>query len=103
MSYGYTVIEQVPGGSRVKLHGISQIVYQIVSAVMLWWSNYFRTGLSWCGKCNGLCWEEEGAYQAVLDSCWEPGTGNVGQGAGGEDLALLLGAKRLTRFCLPAL
>ena len=59
MSYGYTVIEQVPGGSRVKLHGISQIVYQIVSAVMLWWSNYFRTGLSWCGKCNGLCWGEE--------------------------------------------
>ena len=44
-----------------------------------------------------------GAYQAGLDSCWEPGTGNVGQGAGGEDLALLLGAEHLTRFCLPAL
>ena len=73
MSYGYTVIEQVPGGSRVTLHEISLIVYQIVSAVMFWWSNFFRTGLSWCGKCNGLCWEGE----ELTKLCWIPAGSQV--------------------------
>ena len=74
MSYEYTVFEQVPGGSRVKLQGIYPIVYQIVSAVMLWWSNYFRTGLSWCDKCNGLCWGKGGGLTKL---CWIPSGSQV--------------------------
>ena len=69
-------VYQVPEGSRVKLQRTRQIVYQIVSAVMLLWSIYFRTGLSWCVKCR-ICVRGVGAaYQAVLDSYREPGAGS---------------------------
>ena len=40
--------------------------YQIVSAVMLMWSNYFRTGLSWGGMCKAHVWTGGGGF---LPSC----------------------------------
>ena len=66
-------VNQVPEGSRVKLRGIYQIVYQIVSAVMLWWSNYFRTGLSWCGKCR-VCVM---GWELLTKLCWIPAESQV--------------------------